>query len=376
MREEAMAGSRIIDSDSHVMEVEETWGFLDPAFASRRPQVVCAPEAQQGSLQDAFWLIDGQIRPRLLGPGATFTGSPVVSTYARAKPFSVPSQGLTDVTARLRDLDAAGVDVQVIYPSVFTGPLTEDPRLEAALMRSYNTWMAGVARQVPERLKWMAVLPLRTPDEAVAEARRARELGAVGLAVFGTAGARLLQEPELDPVWAEVERQELPVGVHAGYSHPGLTESGTSLLPGIVIGFGLPVLMGAFSFTAGGILDRFPRLRVGFFEVGASWLPFWLERMDRYWQAASWLAPGHPRSARRPSEYLSTSQIYLTCEGEEPLLPHVLQLVGEDRVMISADMPHLESRENAVAEIRERTDLSDAVKAKLLGANAAAFYRL
>ena len=53
------------------------------------------------------------------------------------------------------------------------------------------------------------------------------------------------------------------------------TESGTSLLPGIVIGFGLPVLMGAFSFTAGGLLDRFPRLRVGFFEVGGSWLPFW-----------------------------------------------------------------------------------------------------
>jgi predicted TIM-barrel fold metal-dependent hydrolase len=73
--------------------------------------------------------------------------------------------------------------------------------------------------------------------------------------------------------------------------------------------------------------------------------------------------------------YTGYKRYYPGCEAEEPLLPHVLQLVGEDRVMISADMPHLESRENGVAEIRERTDLSDAVKAKLLGANAAAFYR-
>jgi predicted TIM-barrel fold metal-dependent hydrolase len=371
-----MAAPRIIDSDSHVMEVEETWSYLDPEYTGRRPQVVHAPDVSQGSAQDAFWLVDGQIHPRLLGPGATFTGTPVTSTYARAKPFSVASQGITDVSARLRDLDAAGLDVQVLFPSVFTGPLTEDPRLEAALMRSYNTWMAGIGRQAPERLKWMAVMPLRAAGEAVAEIRRARELGAVGLAVFGTAGPRLLHEPEFDPFWAEVERQELPIGVHAGYSHPGLNESGTSLLPGIVIGFGLPVLLGCFSFTAGGILDRFPRLRVGFFEVGASWLHFWVERMDRYWAAASWLAPGHPRSARPPSEYLAMGNIYLTCEGEELLLPQVLELLGEDQVMVSADMPHLESRENVVAEIRERTDVRDAVKAKLLGANAATFYRI
>jgi uncharacterized protein len=192
--------------------------------------------------------------------------------------------------------------------------------------------------------------------------------------VYGTAGARMLHEPEFDPVWAEAERLELPVGVHTGWSHPGLTESGTSFLPGIVVGFTLPVLLGFLSFTAGGILDRFPGLRVGFFEAGADWLPYWVQRMDQYWTVATWAAPGHPRSQRAPSEYLTTGRVYLTCEGEERLLPQVLELAGEDRVMVSGDMPHVEARENVVEEIRERTDVTEATKTKLLGTNAAQFF--
>ena len=371
-----MASARVIDSDSHVMEVEETWAYLEPEFAARRPQVVHAAKESQGSPVDAFWLVDGQIRPRLLGPGATFTGTPITSTFGRSKPYSLESQGLTDVSARLRDMDAIGLDVQVIFATVFLVGLAEDPRFEAALMRSYNTWMAGVARQAPERLKWMAMMPMRAVDEAIAEVRRARELGAVGVAMYGTAGTRMLHEPEFDPFWAEVERQELPVGIHVGWSHPGLAESGTSYFPGVMVGFTLPVLLGCFSFLGGGLLDRFPGLRVGLFEAGADWLPYWVERMDQYWNATSWLAPGHPRSARPPSEYLPTGRVYITCEGEERLLPQVLEFVGEDHVMISGDMPHLEARENVVEEIRERSDLSDRVKTKLLGTNAETFFRI
>ncbi len=371
-----MSDVRVVDADSHVMEIEDTWAYLEPEFAHRRPQVVECAKESQGSPVDAFWLVDGQIRPRLLGPGATFTGTPITSTFGRSKPFSLGSQAITDVAARLRDMDAAGLDVQVIFPTVFLVGIAENPRLEAALMRSYNTWMAGIARQAPERLKWMAVVPMRAVDEAIVEARRGRELGAVGVATYGTAGTRMFHEPEFDPLWAEVERLELPVGVHTGWSHPGLTESGTSYYPGVMIGFTLPVLIGYFSFLGGGILDRFPALRVGFFEAGADWLPYWTERMDQYWLASSWLAPGHPRSARRPSEYLATGRVYVTCEGEERLLPQVLEFLGEDRVMISGDMPHLEAREGVVAEIRERADLSEAVKAKLLGANATTFFRI
>jgi predicted TIM-barrel fold metal-dependent hydrolase len=69
-------------------------------------------------------------------------------------------------------------------------------------------------------------------------------------------------------------------------------------------------------------------------------------------------------------------EIYFTCEAEEKLVPQVIEFVGEDRIMISADMPHGEAREGSVEEIRERADLSDAVKGRLLGDNAAKFYAI
>jgi uncharacterized protein len=67
-------------------------------------------------------------------------------------------------------------------------------------------------------------------------------------------------------------------------------------------------------------------------------------------------------------------EVYFTCEAGEKLLPQVIDFVGEDRIMISADMPHGEARDGSVQEIREQSDLSDTVKRRLLGDNAAKFY--
>jgi uncharacterized protein len=80
--------------------------------------------------------------------------------------------------------------------------------------------------------------------------------------------------------------------------------------------------------------------------------------------------------ARQPSEYLRDGRIFFTCEGDEELLPRVIAMLGEDQVMLSADMPHVEARENSFQEVRERADLSDAVKRKIIGGNAVRFLGL
>jgi predicted TIM-barrel fold metal-dependent hydrolase len=365
----------VVDADSHVEESEATWAYLEDEFAARRPRVIQVPDAPWLKGFDAFWFIDGRLYPRPQGRGATIYSTPPLSTRARGKRFSVASQALADVDARLRDLDALGLDVQVLFPTAFLEPLSADVRLEGALMRSYNTWIAERCALSGGRLRYVAVVPLRQPEAAAAEARRAAERGAVGLAILGTAGELLLHDRSLDPFWAEAERLGLPVCVHVGWSHPGLTASGDSIYSAQLIGFTLPVLMGFFSIVGGGVLDRFPRLRVGFFEAGVSWLLYWIERMDHYFHVD---APGaiSPLPARPPSEYLRRGQLYFTCEGDERLLPAVLDLVGDECIMASADMPHAELRENTMAEIRERTDLSAATKAKILGANAARFFGL
>jgi predicted TIM-barrel fold metal-dependent hydrolase len=81
-------------------------------------------------------------------------------------------------------------------------------------------------------------------------------------------------------------------------------------------------------------------------------------------------------SQRKPSEYLQTGNIYVSVGGDEPGVPKTVELVSEDCVMASADIPHAEARDSHLEEIKERHDLSERVRAKILGENPARFYGL
>src|SRR3954451_3028111 len=92
-KEHAMInGLFVIDADSHVEEIEDTWRFLEPPYSERPPLVVEQRGAPGLPIQDAFWVIDGRVLPRLKGRGSTVYATPVVSTFGQMKPFSIPSQ--------------------------------------------------------------------------------------------------------------------------------------------------------------------------------------------------------------------------------------------------------------------------------------------
>jgi predicted TIM-barrel fold metal-dependent hydrolase len=365
----------IIDADSHIEEVSEIWDHLDAEFQPRRPFPITVEKNIGHTNLNAFWYIDGNVVPKLVGQGAMVIATPLTSTYAQSKPFSVGSQGLTDVKARLKDMDHFGVDIQVLFPTLFLGNVTDDLVFEAALMRAYNSYMAQACGQAPERLKWAGLVPLRLPAEAAKEVRRCKELGAVAIATLGTAGETLLNHRALFPVYEEIERQNLPLCVHVGWSHPGLNKSCENIYIAR-ISFTLPVLAAFWSIVGGGVLDEFPRLRVAFLEAGSEWLPYWIGRMDHYYHADSENARGGYVPKKRPPEYLKEGRVFFTCEAEEAFLPQVIEMLGEDQMMASADIPHGEARERSLDVIRERSDLSERVKRKILGENAARFYDL
>lgn len=366
---------RIIDADSHIEEVPEIWDHLDAAFQARRPFPVTLEKNIGHTNLNAFWYIDGAAVPKLEGPGTILIATPPTSTYARSKPFTVGSQGLTDVDARLKDLDDFGLDVQVIYPTLFLANVTDDLAFEAALMRAYNSYLAQACGKAPARLKWAGVVPLRSPVEAAKEVRRCKELGAVAITVLGTAGETLLHDKSLFPVYAEMERQNLPLCVHVGWSHPGLNRGCDNIYLSR-ISFTLPVLAAFWSIIGGGVLDEFPRLRVAFLEAGSEWLPYWIGRMDHYYHADTGNARAGYMPRKRPPEYLKEGRVFFTCEAEETSLPYVLELLGENQMMASADIPHGEARERSMNIVSERNDLSERAKRKILGENAARFYNL
>jgi predicted TIM-barrel fold metal-dependent hydrolase len=272
-------------------------------------------------------------------------------------------------------MDALGIDVQVIFPTVFLQPLTEDVLFEAALMQSYNTWMAKTCAQQPDRLKWAAIVPLRDPRLAIEELHRTRALGASVVGLFGTVGETMLHDPYLDPFFTEVERLGIPVGVHAGWSHPGILRSVDDMTGARAVSFTLPVMMGFYSFLAGGILERHPGIKVAFLEIGAQWVPYLVQRIDHYHAADK--ALGYPLPVRRPArETLRECQVFFTPEADEIFLPQVAAYVGEDRLLFEGDMPHAEAREGAKDELLARTDLSETLKWKILSHNGREFLGL
>lgn len=372
---------RVFDSDGHVTEGPDVFSdrYLDPAFRSRRPQVV-------GADGQAYWLIDTQIFPRLRGRGSHFSGTPVrvgdqQTPLSHGKPESVASQEIQTAAARIVDLDAEAIDAQVIYPSLFlTQPLSSDPALNTALSRSYNNWAADVCG-ASNRLRWVAVVALDDPAGAAAEVRRAgSELGAVGVMILGTAGDVMLDDPSLLPFWEAAATADLPVGVHVGWSCPALKNLyDTPLFTGS-ISFTMPVLMGFAAILGGGILDRFPNLRVGFFEAGCQWLHFMTERLDHYYafghKAAEVFDLAPPAGRLTPIEYVRSGRVFINVEADDKLLPQVVELIGEDQLLFASDMPHGDREPMVAKAIERREDIAEPTKRKLLWDNTLRFYGL
>src|SRR5438445_209530 len=123
-----------------------------------------------------------------------------------------------------------------------------------------------------------------------------------------------------------------------------------------------------------GIPERFPDLRIAFLEAGCGWAPYWMERMDDEYAKR---APEAPALKKKPSEYVRSGKIYFSCEADEWLLGPAVKLVGENQIVYASDFPHWDnSYPQSIDEIRDRGDLSDAQKRKILGDNARRLYGL
>lgn len=365
-----------IDADSHIEDHDGIFAYLDEKYMHRRPRVVDIGDmVAHRPTRNRAWIIDGEMRPKMQGYNSSCHASPPTSDYAKLKPVSFGVQTLTDVPAYLDALDSVGLDISVLFSTLFLQPLTKDPFFEAALVSAYNSYMAEQCGKAPDRLKWGGLVPVRLPHLALAEAKRLKALGASSCMMLPTAGNVLLHDQRFDPLYAFFEEQQLPLCIHVGWAHDGVQESCDFPAASFILNFELAMVMGFFSFLGGGILDRFPALKVAFMEGGIGWYPAALSRME-HWQETPAAEPW--KAQKRASDYLRENQVYFTVEGDEPDLPEFIRFAGEDRILGSADFPHVHYAGGRLSEsfdeIRSRTDLSDAVKAKILSGNSQRFY--
>jgi len=350
---------QIVDADTHVDENEETWRHLAATEAKYRP-VTVMPMEEMGDRTapgyNRYWLIDGQLHLRRIRDDVR-TGTTEVT------------RELKDVEARVRHMDELGVDIQVIYPTLFLHYLTGTPEVQIALCKSYNRWLAEKCGHSNGRLRWVALLPYLDMEAAVDELRWASDRGAAGFFKLAADLGRRVTDPYFFPVYAAANDLDLPICIHTGSGEPGPA----SLAPAEGIPVNIPEAF--YSIVFHGLAERFSRLRFGFIEAGASWIPYVLDRLRARQERMAWAYTFDIKE-----DLFRQNRLFVTCQTVEDL-PYLLRFGTEDNLMLGTDYTHAD----ASAEIRsfeiltkwsEEERISDQVARKILVDNPRAFYRL
>jgi len=336
----------MIDADAHVIETERTWDYMDESESKFKPALVSA-----GNDGKQYWLIDGR-------------AIPTKTVYD----WNLPAANIEmrDIEARLRHMKELGIDVQVLYPTLFLRPLTKKPEVELALCKSYNRWIADICRKGENQLRWIAILPLMSMKEALAEARFAKENGACGIVTRGIEGNRLMSDPYFFPLYEEASRLSLAICAHAStgsFEWWDLFEQEIGFAK-----FKLPILSSFHSIFYDGIPDKFPELRFGFIEIRAQWLPYVIADLAKRFEQL-----GKPLS----KYFLRDNRLYVTCQTDDDL-PYILKYSAEDSIVIGTDYGHGDTAAeiDALRKLRMKSEISGEVLDKILCDNPKALYDL
>jgi predicted TIM-barrel fold metal-dependent hydrolase len=320
---------RVIDADGHVTEPPAVWDeYLEARYRDR-----------------AFrFAIDAEGRPCMTADGRPLMRHAMRLTLPPGYPEVpyVSQPGGFDPHARLRDLDAEGIDAAALFPSIglYVSDVA-DAALQAALCRAYNDWLADYCRAAPDRLVGVALLPLVDVPAAIAELERAVTRHGFRGAFFrpNPYAGRPIHHDDYEPLWSCAASLGVPVTVHEGLSDwaPTLARErfeNPAMLH--VACHPFEQMAACAGLILGGALERHPGLRVAFLESGAAWLPYWLHRLDEH--AETW---GHllPRLRMKPSDYFRR-QCTISTEPGEAAIDAVVRHVGAEYVVWASDYPH------------------------------------
>jgi predicted TIM-barrel fold metal-dependent hydrolase len=371
-------GHKIYDADAHVMMSPKMWEDLPKEYHVRRPRPLRIADMPGAGIRSTGWLIEGRMEPHPYGPGSQGANTPssVMAEFGAPKE-RWGSADLSGPAARLGDLDANGIDIQMLFPSSLYACMGPDPFFEAAMFRAYNRYVGRQCKADPQRLKWSGLLPLGDTQEGIAAVHEMQEAGATAAVVFGTAGDRLLSHKSFTPIWDEFTRTGMPLCVHMGRSYPPFDQLVETRLEAHVIAMGIPAQLAFVALVAQGMLDRYPDLKVAFVEFGAEWLFYVVGRLGHY--LPSYRDDPTVREMGRLAqkgidEYLKSGRLFVSPEAHDPMLLQEMALIGEKQILFSSDFPHGEGRDNAANELLERADLTEGQKRQILYDNAVRFY--
>jgi hypothetical protein len=352
----------VIDADTHVDESEDTWRKLEGTpYARYIPVTISMPvdEARRAGYNPTnsrCWVVEGRLQNRAIRDDINH-------------PLRIYRE-LQDVPGRLAHMDKMGVDMQVIFPTFFIRYNTQNAEAEWALATTYNRWIAEKCAGTGGRLRWAAVLPLLQPRKAAEELRWAKEHGACGIYKRGFDLDRKVTDAHFFPVYEEASALDIPLCIHTG--HP---------LPAHEWDRGFPIIYSFTEVVSSGIAKKFPKLRFGFIESGASWIPYAISQLGAVKrQSLRGQGTRLPRLYELEPEIFRANRVFVTIDPIDDI-ESLLKFGTEDSFMIGTDYSHTDISANlsALDEVRgwaEEGRITQAQARKILETNSQAFYGL
>ncbi len=383
---------KIIDIDGHVAEpIQEIMEeYLDPEFKERPIRLLLDEKGLE------YAEIDGK-KSEIIQGGAGIAvdagkgfGNEDLSDFftpGKVRYYDALIHASNDPHARIEWMNEEKVDVSLLYPTLglFWEDGCEDPKAAGAYCRAYNNWLLDFCNAYPDRLIPIAHIPTRDVQEAVKEVRRTAALGMNGFMVSAMPGGtqRFYGDPYFDPLYAEVQETGLPMAIHptSNKDYPGKDiysdQDSLSLKELDDYWYSLttdpfPIQMSFINMINRGTFDRFPSLKFVLLETGATWLAYWLERMEDRWKTAKTTV----KFKLQPDEYFRR-QCWISFEPDEKFIAPIIEEIGADRFFWATDFPHADGFPGIVERIKKAiAPLSEEAQWKILGGNAIPVYGL
>jgi predicted TIM-barrel fold metal-dependent hydrolase len=341
---------KTIDADAHVLETPFTWEFMHEGERKFAPFVV-TQNGHDGSGRREFWVVDNRLQPKNANIG--------LDTPEDARE-------MRDLDFRLKHMDELEVDVQVLYPTLMLRPAIQHRATELAMARSYNRWLAEIWKKGKGRLRWVAIPALLSMDTVRDEMRFAKDNGACGIFIRALEYEKRLTNPEFFPLYEIASELDLAICIHAGTNSTAMFD----LYEGECgfARFKLPVVGIFHSLLMERTPSMFPKVRWGFVEVSAQWIPYALNdyrlRLERL---------GRPI----PANPMAENRMYVACQVTDDLAA-VLKDAGEDNLVVGTDYGHNDtsSQIQALRLLRNDGKVPAPIVDKILGDNARAMYGL
>jgi len=359
---------RIISGDSHTIEPADLWQkYMSPRFRDR----ITFIHEWNGLKGDFFYA--PPVRPANVATFGCAGVDPEKFEEWGQGGYAVVRRGGWDPAERIKDMDADGVDAEVLFAGLtmvmYQHP---DPELQREAFRAYNDWVAEYQSYNPRRLIGIASISIWDVNEAIREMERAAKLGLRGVLISADPPPELrYNNPIWEPFWAEAEKLGMPVCMHilTGTRSSGLTEdliTSYMNLPRIITTTIMEMIVA-------GVLERHPHLKIVSAENDIGWLANAFRRLD---QAYYRWHMRYPAITMSPTAYWRR-QVYCTFQDDVAAVA-TRGLSSYDNRLWAAGSPHLDSTWPRSQEFIQKNfgDIPEEEKEKFLRGNMIRLYNL